>query len=369
MVAGGSLRLFTFAGTSVRVHFTFLILLAWIATLYWMQGGARAAVYGIAFIVILFACVVLHEFGHIFAAGRYGIKTPDITLLPIGGVASLERMPEEPVREIVVALAGPAVNLVLAVLLFLLFPEQINLERLRELQYAPGDLITQVAFANVVLFVFNLIPAFPMDGGRVLRALLGFSMSYSTATRTAAGIGQAVAIVFAVLGLISNPFLILIALFIFLAASGEADLVESRFLTRGYLARDAMITQFEALSAEDNLDAAARKLLETTQQEFPVVDKANRVEGVLTRENLINGLQTTGGETRVGDAMIREVACVREMAELSEIQELLQMKRAPMVAVVDAGGGLIGYINFENFSELVMMRRALEPARQRAYGG
>ncbi len=365
MVAGGSVRLFEVAGTSVRVHFTFLILLAWIATIYWMQGGPQAAVYGIAFIVILFACVVMHEFGHIFAARQFGIKTPDITLLPIGGVASLERMPEEPVQEIFVALAGPAVNLVLAGLLFALFPDQINIARLQEMQYAPGDLISQVALANVVLFVFNLIPAFPMDGGRVLRALLALSMSYHKATRAAAGVGQAIAILFGVLGLLGNPLLILIALFIFLAASGEADVVESSFLTRGYSARDAMITQFETLNAQDDLDQAARKLLETTQQEFPIVDQHNRLEGVLTREALIEGLRATGGQTRIANVMIRDVDHVREGAPLSEIQKLLQMKHVVMVAVVNPAGQLAGYINFENFSELVMMRRALEPADQR----
>lgn len=366
MVAGGSLKLFALGGTSVRVHFTFLILLAWIATIYWMRGGPQAALYGIVFIVILFACVVMHEFGHIFAARQFGIKTPDITLLPIGGVASLERMPEEPIKEIIVALAGPAVNLVLAVLLFALFSAQISIERLQEMQYAPADLISQVALANVVLFVFNLIPAFPMDGGRVLRALFAMTTSYHNATRMAAGVGQAIAIVFGVLGLLGNPFLILIALFIFLAASGEAHVVESRFLTQGYLARDAMITQFETLSSQDDLDAAARKLLETTQQEFPIVDGQARLEGVLTREALIIGLQATGGKTRIANVMIRDIETVEEGAGLAQIQELLQMKQAPMVGVVDRSGALVGYINFENFSELVMMRRALEPERERA---
>jgi Zn-dependent protease len=366
MVAGGSIKLFEFSGTAVRVHLTFLVLLAWIATIYWMRGGPQAALYGVAFIIILFACVVLHEFGHIFAARQFGIKTPDITLLPIGGVASLERMPEEPGREIIVALAGPLVNLVLAGILFALFPDLISLERLQEMQYAPADLISQVALANIVLFVFNLVPAFPMDGGRVLRALFALTMSYNNATRMAASVGQAIAILFAVLGLMGNPLLILIALFIFLAASGEAHEVESRFLTRGFVARDAMITEFASLSPQDDLDAAARKLLETTQQEFPVVGPGGRLEGVLTREMLINALQKTGPQTRVANAMQAEVESVCETAPLMEIYELLQLKGEPIVAVVDRSGAFVGYINFENFSELVMMRRALEPAGRAA---
>ena len=241
----------------------------------------------------------------------------------------------------------------------------ISLERLQEMQYAPADLISQVALANIVLFVFNLVPAFPMDGGRVLRALFALTMSYNNATRMAASVGQAIAILFAVLGLMGNPLLILIALFIFLAASGEAHEVESRFLTRGFFAKDAMITEFASLSPQDDLDAAARKLLETTQQEFPVVGPGGRLEGVLTREMLINALQKTGPQTRVANAMQAEVETVAEAAPLMEIYELLQLKGEPIVAVIDRSGNFVGYINFENFSELVMMRRALEPAGQR----
>jgi Zn-dependent protease len=357
MVAGGSIKLFEFSGTSVRLHLTFALLIAWIATIYGMQGGPRAAVYGIVFIVILFACVVLHEFGHIFAARRYGIKTPDITLLPIGGVASMERMPERPGQEIVVALAGPAVNLVLAGLIYLLFSAQIDVERLAEAQYRPSDLITQVFVANIVLFVFNLIPAFPMDGGRVLRALLGFTMSYHKATQTAAAVGQAIAILFAVLGLMGNPFLILVALFIFLAASGEAQVVETKSLTHGFTARDAMITKFQALSPLDDLDAATQLLLATTQQEFPVVGEDGRLVGVLTRENLIAGLNGGGRQTRVADAMTTEVLFVPQSRPLDDVFAMLQQKKAPIVAVTDPAGRFDGYINFENLSELVMVQR------------
>ena len=197
---------------------------------------------GIVFILLLFVCVVLHEFGHIFAARRYGIRTPDVTLLPIGGVASLERMPEKPSQEIVVALAGPAVNLVIAVLLMVVLGARFDFTQMAQLEQAQTTLIGRVAAANVALLVFNLIPAFPMDGGRVLRALLATGLGYTRATRVAASIGQGLAVVLAIVGLMGNPLLVLIAVFIFLAASGEAGYVQMRDYTRGYLASHAMIT-------------------------------------------------------------------------------------------------------------------------------
>src|SRR5688572_11568459 len=219
---GWSIRLFSVAGTAVRIHLTFFLLLAWIAAIHWTRGGPEAAIDGVLFIVLLFLCVVLHEFGHVFAARAYGIRTSDVTLLPIGGVASLERMPEKPSQEIVVALAGPAVNLVIAVLLIVVLEARFDLSQMAQLEEAQSTLTGRVAAANVVLLLFNLIPAFPMDGGRVLRALLAVGLGYTRATRVAAGIGQALAILFGFLGLLGNPLLVLIAVFIFLAASGEA---------------------------------------------------------------------------------------------------------------------------------------------------
>src|SRR5215831_4307244 len=225
LAMGWSIKLFDVGGTAVRIHLTFFLLLAWIAAIHWSRGGTAAAVDGVLFIIALFACVVLHEFGHIVAARRYGIRTPDVTLLPIGGVASLERMPEKPGQEIVVALAGPAVNLVIALVLMFLLGARFDLSQMAQLEQAQTTLIGRIAAANVVLFVFNLIPAFPMDGGRVLRAILAVWLGYTRATRAAAMIGQALAIVFAFLGLLGNPLLVLVAVFIFLAASGEAGYV------------------------------------------------------------------------------------------------------------------------------------------------
>ena len=246
---GWSIRLFSVGGTAVRIHLTFFLLLAWIAAINWTRGGPAAAVDGVVFIVLLFGCVLAHEFGHVFAARRYGIGTSDVTLLPIGGVASLERMPEKPSQEIFVALAGPAVNLVIALVLVVVLGARFDLTQMAQLEQATSTLTGRIAAANVALFVFNLIPAFPMDGGRVLRALLAVPLGYTRATRVAATIGQGLAFVFALLGLLGNPLLILIAVFIFLAASGEAGYVQAREYTRGYLASHAMVTSFQIAHA------------------------------------------------------------------------------------------------------------------------
>lgn len=355
---GGSIPLFSVAGTAVRLHPTFFLLLIWVGAVNWIQGGPAAAANGVVFVSILFACVVLHEFGHIFAARRYGIRTPDVTLLPIGGVANLERMPEKPGQEIVVALAGPAVNLVIAGVLFLFLGAAVNVESVARLEGTGQGLLAQVATANLVLFVFNLIPAFPMDGGRVLRAALSYSLGRTRATRVAATIGQGLAILLGVLGLMGNPFLILIAVFIFLAASGEAGYVEMKDVTRGLKARDAMISRFEALSPEDDADSAARLLLRTTQQEFPVLDGAGKLLGAVTREALVAALGSTGGNTPVTNFMARDLPTVPETSPLEPAFEAIQMRRAPMVGVVDAEGRLTGYIERQNLSELFLLRGA-----------
>jgi Zn-dependent protease/CBS domain-containing protein len=352
---GWSIRLFDVAGTAVRIHFTFFLLLAWIGAVHWLRGGPAEAIDGVLFIAVLFLCVVLHEFGHVFAARRYGIKTPDVTLLPIGGVASLERMPEKPSQEIVVALAGPAVNLVIAVVLIGVLGARFDLSQMAQLEQAQSTFTGRVAAANVALLLFNLIPAFPMDGGRVLRALLAVPMGHTRATRVAAGIGQALAVVFGILGLLGNPMLMLIAVFIFLAASGEAGYVQARDYMRGYLAGQAMISEFQTLSPRATADEAAALLLRTTQQEFPVTDDSGALQGFLTRNALIAGLTSTGGLTPVSDMMLKGVPTVPRNACLDSVFSTLQ-REPRVVGVVDASQRLVGYITAENVTELVMIQ-------------
>jgi CBS domain-containing protein len=256
----------------------------------------------------------------------------------------------------VVALAGPAVNLVIALVLMFVLGAHFDLSQMAQLEQAQSSLVGRIAAANVMLFVFNLIPAFPMDGGRVLRALLTIGMGYTRATRVAASIGQGLAVLFAFLGLMGNPLLVLIAVFIFLAASGEAGYVQARDYARGYLASHAMITAYQPLGPSATADDAAALLLRTTQQEFPVVDGGGILRGVVTREALIQALQEKGGSAPVLDFMARDVPTVPENACLDNVFQLLQRRGPRMVGVVDRQQRLVGYITSENLAELVMIQ-------------
>jgi Zn-dependent protease len=358
VLVNGSIKLFDVAGTAVRVHPTFFLLLIWIGAVHLIKGSTWDALTGIAFVIVLFACVVLHEFGHILMARRFGIATPDVTLLPIGGVASMERLPEKPREEILVALAGPAVNLVIATVLISLIGDQLDLEKFAQIEAPKPGFLEQIAIANLVLFVFNLIPAFPMDGGRVLRAILTLKVGYTRATRMAATFGQALAVLFGVVGLLGNPFLVLIAIFIFLAASGEANYVEMKDQARGHSVRDAMIASFEILPTDANVDGAAALLLRTSQQDFPVVDGSGALRGVLTREALITALSTTGGKTPVLDIMAKDIPTVSEDSALEPIVKILMRGDTPAVGVVDQQGRLRGYVNEQNLAEYFWIRSA-----------
>lgn len=353
-----SFKLAEFGGTSVRVHYTFLLLLAWLGTVFWVQSGPVAALDGLLFVILLFACVLLHEFGHVFAARRYDIHTRDITLLPIGGVAALDRMPEKPAQEIIVALAGPAVNLVIAAILMLFFGARLNFFIPQVSPEFGGELASRLATVNFALAIFNLIPAFPMDGGRVLRALLGFTMDYRKATQVAARVGQGLAIALGFLGLLGNPLLVLIAIFIFMAAGSEAYSVSVRDFVRGGHAGDVMISEFESLDPGSDIEQGAALLLRTTQQEFPVVDGGKRLRGLVTRQIIIEALGSRGGQTPILEVMLREIPVRPTNASLDGIIKLLQEKAAPAVGIIDSDQRLVGYVTRENMAEYFMLRAA-----------
>jgi Zn-dependent protease len=224
-----SWKIGSYAGIGVYIHATFLLIILFVIFQHWALGNSIAETsLGVLFTLAIFLCVVLHEFGHALAAKRYGIRTRDITLLPIGGVARLERMPDEPRQELLVALAGPAVNVVLAFLLFIGLAATDNLVAPETMGVAHGSFFERLLFVNLFLVAFNMIPAFPMDGGRVLRALLATRMEYTRATSVAAALGQGIALVFGLLGIIWNPMLIFIALFVWIGAQQEASLTQMR---------------------------------------------------------------------------------------------------------------------------------------------
>ncbi|NJO54489.1 MAG: site-2 protease family protein [Bacteroidales bacterium] len=362
-----SIPIGTIAGTVVRVHLTFLILLAWIGIAGYATGGAAVALDSVVFISLLFACVVAHEFGHIFAARRYGIRTPDVTLLPIGGVASLERIPEKPGQELVVALAGPAVNLVIGGVLFLAMGAVLDIRHLAQIENAGESLVARLAAANLFLAVFNMIPAFPMDGGRVLRALLATRMGFARATATAASVGQGVAYLLGFLGLLYNPLLIFIAIFVYLAATAEAQDVALRDATRGLPVASAMITKFETLLPNATVDRAIDELLLTSQKEFPVVDGGGRLRGLLTREAMLAALRDAGGGTPVLDAMV-EIPVVHCRAPLEAALQRLRQDQAPALGVVDDEQRLVGLVTPENVAEMMLIRAVRPEAAAAARG-
>ena len=294
-----SWRVGRIAGIDLYVHVTFVILVGWVALSHYLARRSGAdALMGVAFILTLFAIVVLHELGHALTARRFGIPTRDITLLPIGGVARLERMPEDPKQELLVALAGPAVNVMLAGILFLVVDLGPGLAPYGEVVRVGGSFLDQMLWVNVSLAAFNLLPAFPMDGGRVLRALLAMRMEYVRATQVAAGIGQAMAVLFGFVGLFTNPFLVFIALFVWLGAAAEASTVQMRSALGNIPVRKAMITDFRVLAPQDPLGRAVDHVLAGFQQDFPVVEHG-QVAGVLTRADLLSALARRGQEARV----------------------------------------------------------------------
>lgn len=349
----------TVAGSEIRIHLTFLLLLLWIGIVHYQQGGPAAATEGVLYVIAVFACVVLHEFGHAIAARRYGISTPRITLLPIGGVAELERMPEKPSEEIVVALAGPLVNVVIAAVLMLLVGATVDGQALSSMEDPRVGFAARLAAVNIWLVLFNLIPAFPMDGGRVLRALLAMRYPRVRATEIAGAIGQVAAFGFGFLGLLSgNVLLIFVAIFVYFAATAETQAIGLQDAARSVKIRDAMITHFETLDPSATLFDAANALLRTTQHEFPVVDGAGQLRGFLTRSALVTGLKERGNDAPAIELVAKDIPVVRESERLHAALELMQKGSVPAVGVVDPQRKLVGYVTIENIGELMMLRSA-----------
>ncbi len=360
------------AGIRVQIHLTFIALLVWIGFSIWASSkSVPAVVSGVGFLLALFLCVVLHEFGHALMARRYGVRTRDITLLPIGGVARLERMPEKPSQELAVALAGPAVNVVIVAVLAIVltaFGQPLVFNAL-VFDDSAGWLQRLMA-VNVLLVAFNMLPAFPMDGGRVLRALLAMRMTYARATRSAATVGKLFAVGFAILGFYSNPFLMLIAVFVWLGASQESVAATLKGTLDGITVSSAMITDFRTLSPEDPLSRAVELLLAGSQQDFPVTDGA-RVVGVLTRQSLLTALASQtdgaragyGSQQRVVDVMQRDVLLADANEMLDEALLRMQGSTVRTMPVLSLGT-LVGLLTMENVGEFVSVQNAMARTRQ-----
>jgi Zn-dependent protease len=305
----------------------------------------------------LFGCVLLHELGHALAARRFGIRTRDITLLPIGGVARLERMPDRPVQELWVALAGPAVNVVIAALLFVWLVVTRSAVPFGTLGVANGSFAERLMLVNLLLVAFNLIPAFPMDGGRVLRALLAMRIDYARATRIAATVGQGAALVFGVVGLFVNPFLLLIALFVWIGATQESAAVQERSALGGVPVEAAMITDYCTLDDSDPVKRAVEIVLAGSQRDFPVLERG-RLVGVLTQRRLLEVLSRQGGSTPVGRAVDETTITVGPKEMLDVALDRMRTAGCPMAPVI-VEGRTVGLLTLENVVEYLSFRQAL----------
>ena len=354
-----SVNIGSIAGTAIRIHITFVLFLIWIFVAGWASGGVNDALNSLVFIVLLFACVLAHEFGHIFTARAFGVATPDVTLLPIGGVARLERIPEKPGEEFLVAIAGPLVNVVIAIVLIAVTPTHISAEHFAAMESAKVSMIDRLAEVNLFLAVFNMIPAFPMDGGRVLRALLAIRLGHVRATEIAAMIGQWAAFGLGFLGLFYNPMLIFIAIFVYLAAASEAQMVSLQAMSSDVPVFAAMMTQFATLTPDEHIDAAVETLLQTSQTEFPIVDQNHRLIGMVGRAEIIRALREHGPAAPVSSVMVKDIPTIERGHRLEEAFRLLREKAVPGVGVVDVAGRLIGLVTPETIAEMLMVRRAL----------
>lgn len=348
------------AGIPIRIHATFLLFLVW---LFWASyargGGTLQAARGVGFILSAFGCVLLHELGHALMGRRYGVVTRDITLLPIGGVARLDRIPQKPLQELAIALAGPFVNVLIAGVLFLFM--QASSENFGDPVLLERSFLARLFSFNVVVAVFNLIPAFPMDGGRVLRALLATRLEYVRATRVAANVGQAIALLFALLGLFGNPMLLFIAVFVFIGAGQESAFVQMRSAFDGIPVSRAMIRDFRALRPEDPLSRAVELLLDGHQQDFPVLGIADRDPpvGILARSDLLKALAGGRTDTKVADVARRNCGLAQPGEMLEDVFRRMQESGCPAVPVVEPGRGIVGMVTLENVGEFAMVQAAL----------
>jgi len=362
-LSGGAFRIGTALGIPIRIHFTFLLLLLWFGMA--SAGTEEGFLSGVVFILLLFGCVVLHELGHAAMARRFGVETREIVLYPIGGVARLDRIPSGK-AELLIALAGPMVNLLLAgMLVAWLVVRQVQLSfSPQELLGGGAPVIWQLLTANLTLFFFNLVPAFPMDGGRILRAILSLYAGQEKATRIAARVGQGFAMLFALWAIIPpmKPVFLMIAFFVFVGAGQEAAYERNRSAVAGLTAKNAMITRYETIAPQESLARAAELLLATHQQDFPVIDAWGRVAGLLHRGALLAALAVPGGRERaVLEVMDREPQTVPVDMPLEAVLRYLQSR--PMQPILVTGeAGLLGMITLDNLGELIQISQSQKPA-------
>jgi len=344
-------------GINLRIHLTFFLLLLFVFASAYSERGFNAGVMSALFICAIFACVVIHEVGHSLIARRFGKEAKSITLLPIGGMATVEEMPKKPAQEIAVALIGPMINLVIAGVLYVLVGRETGVSIPIYIESGRA-FVSGLIGVNIMLAIFNLIPAFPMDGGRVLRAILAIKLNYVRATSLAVSIGQAISVFFIFFGLVSNWWLTLIGVFLYLGASSEKQQVILQSLLAEVPVSEAMTTEYISLRPNDLLVNALEHFHHGSQQDFPVIGDAG-VEGVLTRDRILASIHTRGVDTPVSEVMDRSFIAVSPNTGLDEVYKQL-MSNQKTAAVVMENGRLKGMLCLDGISRYFMIRAALK---------
>lgn len=356
-----NLNLGSISGIKIKIHWTFFFLIAWIVFDQLKHGGnSESILFNIAFVLAVFLCVVLHELGHALTAKRFGINTEKITLLPIGGMASLDKTPESPKQELLVVIAGPLVNVAIAIFLYFIVPvdELINQSFTNTYgifaSFSFQNFLLFLFLVNVGLALFNMIPAFPMDGGRMLRALLAMKMNRAKATQIATNIGQFIAVVFLLIGLLYNPFLIFIALFIYIAAYGENQMVQHLELLKDHSVEEAMLLNITTFNPKDSIDLVVNKTISGTETNFIVVEDG-MVKGILFHRKIIENSNKT---VLVKDIMDTNFKTVSNTDNLKKIYRLIYSKKQPFIPVTNQGK-LLGAIDATNLNEYIALQSKL----------
>jgi Zn-dependent protease/predicted transcriptional regulator len=372
-----SIKLFRVKGIDVKVHLTFVLILIWAA--YRWSGstgeGLQGALFGVAATLLLFGSVTLHELGHSLQALKYGVRVRDITLLPIGGLARMEEIPEKPGQELRIAIAGPLVNFAIAAALIgvgALLQAQA-LVTVPELFHSLGaaswtGMLAYLTMANLAMGLFNLIPAFPMDGGRVLRALLAMRLDYPKATSIAVTIGQGLALLLGLYGFMSGSFtLVLIAVFVWMGAGQEGKQVEVKSVLREMKVGQAMTRQPQILSADDSLARAVELTLTTSQADFPVMEReSGRLVGLLTEGDLLKGLRSHNMEASVGQVMRTRFPTATPSEPIFQAQQQMALGRVRAMPILEGGDRLVGLLTVADINEayrLLSVSPGLAPAQ------
>lgn len=348
-------------GITIAIHWTFLFLIAFVVAIDLSQGlNYQQILLSVLFVLALFVCVVLHELGHSITAQNLGGEVKSITLLPIGGMANIKKMPDKPKEEFLITIAGLAVNVVIALILWLVLNSfgTINLEEMDFKTINRKNFFVMLMAANLFVVVFNLVPAFPMDGGRILRSLLSFKMTKLKATRIAKTVGKVFAVLFVILGLFYNPFLVVIGIFVYFGAQAEYRMIKYHDVLNKFKVKDILQEEYTTLHPDDTLEKAANQLIHGSDNGFIVVSEKG-FEGTLTKEEIINGLANFSKQGKVKDALSETGFRVKPDSPLPGVyQEMIKNKYS--IIPVFSDDKLTGVLELENIQDLILVQEAVE---------